>query len=82
MTRTERRTARRVAYSPHFSKLKLNIMASKVCAGCKEKKDLSEFYRSPATIDKVRAKCKKCINDIDNDRRIAKRNYNKEFGIF
>jgi hypothetical protein len=49
-----------------ISKEDLPINGSKVCAGCKEDKSLSQFHRNKKSTDGRKARCKPCSRDYQN----------------
>lgn len=54
-------------------------MKTKICAACKEEKDLSEFWKNKARKDGLCSSCKNCVNSqAFSPKRIANRKvYNK-----
>ena len=51
----------------------------KTCFKCKEKKELTEFYRHPQTADGFLGKCKECTKADVKGRSVEKQDYVREY---
>lgn len=50
----------------------------KTCTFCKEKKEISEFYKNPLSKDFLQTRCKKYTNSISRKKEILNRKINEE----